>query len=206
MNIRMLPPPIETGKPLHRISQVRKQQDVSLRIVSRRMGIPLSQARDEERQNYDLRISDLLRWGKALGVPVKELVVELDDIPLSVEVAYRAKLVLIAKAAMSLADIVEEESSKILIGKLIQQLTQMMPELNEVRPWHSVGQRRSNEEYRVAAQRTLSEADFRLSLWLVEARSIAGCTPSDNGTGVRLGSVQSSDDRKTAIRTGLCGL
>lgn len=155
-------PKSETVKPLHRISLVRKAQKVSLRIVSRRMGIPLSQARDEERRNCDLRVSDLLRWGKALGVPVEELLVELDEIPLSAGVAYRAKLVLIAKAAMSLADIVENESSKILVDNLLQQLKEMMPELADVRPWHSVGQRRSHEEYGVAAQRTLSESELRV--------------------------------------------
>ena len=43
---------------------------------------------------------------------------------------------------------------------LIDQLTEMMPELQGVSPWHSVGKRRRLDELGIAAQRSLSDEVF----------------------------------------------
>jgi len=63
---------------LHRVSEVRRQQGVTLRNVARRLGIPLPVVRRQEQPDCDLRISDLLRWQEVLEVPVAELLVEGD--------------------------------------------------------------------------------------------------------------------------------
>ena len=40
---------------------------------------------------------------------------------------------------------------------LVEQLVEIMPELEEVSPWHDFGQRRSLEEYGRVVERRLSE-------------------------------------------------
>ena len=72
------PPPTDAANEgrMHRIAEVREQQGVSLRAVSRQMGTEIRRLRKEEDETSDLRLSDLYRWQEALDVPVSELLVE----------------------------------------------------------------------------------------------------------------------------------
>ena len=63
------------GRPLHRISEVRKRQGVSIRSVARQIKVDVRQARLQEDSQADLQVSTLYEWQKALGVPVVELLV-----------------------------------------------------------------------------------------------------------------------------------
>ena len=144
---------------MHRIATVRQQQGVSLRSASRQMGRTMSTVRSQEDECQDLRISDLIRWQKVLGVPLQDLLVEGEP-ALSRPVMERARLVRLMKTAAALQENVESESTKRMANMLVQQLIEIMPELQEVSAWHSVGQRRSLDEYGRIVERRVNDDFF----------------------------------------------
>jgi transcriptional regulator with XRE-family HTH domain len=145
---------------LHRIAQVRQQQGVTLRNVSRRLGIELSVVRRQEQADCDLRLSDLHRWQQVLEVPVSELLVEGDG-QLSGPVLERSRMVKLMKTAAA----IRERTGGTPVGRtvemLIEQILEIMPELEDVTPWHSVGQRRTLDDIGRTGRHILSEDDFR---------------------------------------------
>jgi len=149
------PPSRSVGQPgqtLHRIQEVRRLQGMSLRTAARQLGTDIRSIRAQEQATTDLKLSDLYKWQQALDVPVSELLVEDDD-PLSRPVAERAKMVKVMKTARSLLESAGHGPVRRMAENLVEQLTDLMPELKEISPWHSVGQRRSLEELgRIAEQ------------------------------------------------------
>ncbi len=144
------------NKRLHRIATVRRQQGLSLRSASRQLGTDLKSVRYQEAEDTDIRLSDLYEWQRILGVPITELLHE-PSTPLSRPVLERARLVRIMKSVKALSEDETSPTASRLAQTLIQQLVEIMPELAEVGAWHSVGQRRSLDEYGRAAERLLSE-------------------------------------------------
>ncbi len=143
-------------EPSHRIAEVRQQQGLSLRSIARQTGVDIRRLREEESGAHDLRLSELLRWQRVLGVPIADLLVD-PGMPLSSPIMHRARLVRIMKTAKALEEQARGASTKRLAGTVIELLVEIMPELEEIGPWHSVGQRRSLGEYGRAAERLLSE-------------------------------------------------
>ena len=141
---------------MHRISTVRRQQGLSLRSASRQLGADLKTVRGQEAEDADIRLSDLYAWQAVLGVPISELLNE-PSTPLSRPVMERARLVRIMKTVKAIIETSSSPRVTRLAQTLIQQLVEVMPELADVGPWHSVGQRRSLDEYGRAAERLLSE-------------------------------------------------
>lgn len=148
--------------PLHRVATVRQQQGLSLRSASRQLGVEIRELRHQEGETTDLRLSDLYRWQRVLDVPVVDLLVE-PETPLSRPVMERARLVRLMKTVMAIREQAATPSIERLADTMIHQLTEIMPELVDVGPWHSVGQRRSLDEYGRAAERSLSEDFFHRS-------------------------------------------
>lgn len=146
----------DLGRPLHRLRTVRLQQGVSMRSVARQTGTDIRQLRLQEHETADLRISDLRKWQSALDVPLSELLVEPDE-PLSRPVMERARLVRVMKTAAAMLERAPTPAMKRMAQMLVEQLTDIMPELKDVGPWHNYGQRRSLDEYGVVYQRQLSE-------------------------------------------------
>jgi transcriptional regulator with XRE-family HTH domain len=145
-------PSHEPGRPLHRIQEVRRLQGMSLRTAARQLGTDVRAVRAQEQAQADLKLSDLYRWQEALEVPVGELLVE-DNEPLSRSIRERSQLVKIMKSARALLETAESETTRCMAANLVEQLTELMPELAQVSPWHSVGQRRSLDEMgRIAEQ------------------------------------------------------
>ncbi len=72
----------------------------------------------------------------------------------------RARLVRLMKTAASLKEKVKSVGAKRMATMLVQQLIEIMPELKEVSAWHSVGQRRSLEEYGKVIERRISDDFF----------------------------------------------
>ena len=99
----------------------------------------------------DLQLSDLYRWQQVLGVPIVELLVD-PEMELSQQVLARAKLVRLMKTVRALIENSSSPAAQRLAIRVEAELIQIMPELQEVGPWHTVGQRRSLEEYGRAAQ------------------------------------------------------
>lgn len=152
--------------PLHRVSEVRAQQGVSLRTAARHMGQDMATIRKQEDPTSDLRISELIAWQKVLDVPLIDLLVD-SAAPLSRPVMERAQLVRLMKTAAA----IQEKTASMpergealelqrLSSTLIEQLVQIMPELAEVSAWHSVGQRRSLDEVGRVAERRIRDDFF----------------------------------------------
>ncbi len=146
----------------HRIAEVRRQQGVTLRNVARRLGIPLPVVRRQERPDCDLRISDLLRWQEVLEVPIAELLVEGDG-QLSGPVLERSRMVKLMKTAAAIRERSSDPGIGRMVAMLVEQILEIMPELADVTPWHSVGQRRTREELGRTARLVVSEEVFRRS-------------------------------------------
>ena len=156
--------PEETDVPvaarsLHRLAIVRRLQGISRRTVARRLNMEISQVKLQERETADLPLSCLYQWQQLLDVPIGELLVEADD-PLSEPVLKRAQLVRVMKTVLAILESTEQEPIRCMAQTLVEQLTEMMPELKGVGPWHAVGERRRRDEYGVAAERRLSDSLF----------------------------------------------
>ena len=141
--------------PLHRLATVRRRQDVSRRTVARLLNIGLGQVRAQEQENADLLLTTLYQWQQVLEVPVAELLVETND-PLSPPVMKRAQMVRLMKTAKAILEQSQQASVRRMAQVLAEQLIQMMPELEEVSPWHTVGQRRTQDELGQAADRGMA--------------------------------------------------
>jgi transcriptional regulator with XRE-family HTH domain len=144
----------------HRIAEVRRLQGVTLRNVARRLGIPLPVVRRQEQADCDLRISDLMRWQQVLEVPVAELLVEGDG-QLSGPVLERSRMVKLMKTVAAIRERSQDPTISRMVTMLVEQILEIMPELADVTPWHSVGQRRTREELGRTARMVVPEDTFR---------------------------------------------
>jgi hypothetical protein len=152
-----------TVRPLHRIADARRRQNVSVRSAARRMQTSMEQVRRQEDPNCDMLLSDLHRWQRALEVPITELLVDCDA-PLSEPVLTRARLLRVMKTVKAIQESATSPSIQRFTAMLEQQLIELMPELKDVSPWHSVGQRRSPNELGRIAERVLPDSYFNDSL------------------------------------------
>jgi transcriptional regulator with XRE-family HTH domain len=151
----------QTGaeRPLHRIREVRLQQGLTLRTAARHMGASVRQLRIEEEETMDLRLSDLYRWQQTLGVPTEDLLCEPEG-GLSRPVMDRARLVRLMKTAAAILENAPTPRLERLAQTLVEQLVEIMPELEQVNPWHAVGQRRSLDELGRVAEQQISDSLF----------------------------------------------
>jgi len=150
--------------PLHRLEEVRAQQGVSIRSAARQLGVEVRQAKEQEEETTDLRLSDLYRWQKVLSVPVTDLLMD-PECSLSRPVMERARLVKIMKTTKAIAENAKNVATERLAATLTNQLIEIMPELAEIGPWHSVGQRRSLDELGRAAERLVAEESLTRYDW-----------------------------------------
>ncbi len=150
-------PATSTKRKLQRVAEVRREQGISLRSVSRQLGKTVSVVRAEEDESNDLSISDLMKWQEVLGVPLQDLLVEPAP-TLSKPILERARMVRVMKTAAAIRDTTEAETGPArLAAMLVDQLVEIMPELEEVSAWHSVGQRRSLDEYGRIVERRIND-------------------------------------------------
>ena len=150
------------GPALHRIAHVRRQQGVTLRNVARRLGVALAVVRRQEQADCDLRLSDLQRWQQLLEVPIGELLVEADG-QLSGPVLERSRMVKLMKTAAALRERTAGSPLGRIVEMLVEQILEIMPELSDVTPWHTVGQRRTLDDLGRTARCPVSEDLFRRS-------------------------------------------
>jgi transcriptional regulator with XRE-family HTH domain len=144
---------------MHRISTVRQRQGVSLRSVARQLRIDVRRLRAQEDESADLMLSTLYQWQKVLDVPISELLVETND-PLSPVILQRARMVKIMKTVAAILERSESKGIRRLAEMLSEQLTELMPELKDISPWHSVGQRRTAHELGRIVERRLPDDFF----------------------------------------------
>lgn len=155
----IVPPsePPTQGHRYHRIRTVRLREGVSLRSAARQMGVDIRSLRLQEQESTDLRLSDLHKWQKALEVPLTELVVDTEE-RLSQPVLDRARLIRIMKTAAAIHERSAAPGLKRMAETLVSQLVEIMPELKDVSPWHTYGQRRSLDEVGRVMERRCSDA------------------------------------------------
>jgi transcriptional regulator with XRE-family HTH domain len=151
--------PVPVEQPMQRLATVRKQQGISRYAMARRLNIHVDQLREQERETADIPLSVLYAWQKALDVPAVELLVEAND-ALSTPVLQRSQLVRLMKTVLAVCEHSKQESIRRMAQTMSEQLTEMMPELANIGPWHAVGKRRRLDELGVAAQRQLSDSLF----------------------------------------------
>jgi hypothetical protein len=148
------------SRTLHRLGEVRRQQGVSPRNMARRLNCDISKIREQEEETADLPLSVIYEWQRILEVPIAELLVDSDS-PLSPPVLERARMVKVMKTVAAICEKAETPSLKRLLQMLCEQLLEIMPELTDVAPWHTVGQRRTLDEYGRAVERQMPDEMFR---------------------------------------------
>jgi len=122
------------GRQLHRLATVRKQQGINLRTLARHWDQRVSVIRAEEDETSDLTLTQLYRWQQMLEVPVADLLVD-DDAPLSLPVMQRAQLLRLMKTAVTIRQKARSAQIRRLVRRMMDQLTDVMPELARVGPW-----------------------------------------------------------------------
>lgn len=158
------PVPITNSeRPLHRVAEIRRKQGISVRSAARRMGTSMEQVRRQEQATCDMTLAELYRWQQTLQVPIAELLVDIDG-PLSQPVLTRAKLLRVMKTARSISEMSESVGVGRLCRMLEEQLVELMPELRDVSPWHSVGQRRTQDELGRIAEHPYPDSFFTDSI------------------------------------------
>jgi len=125
----------------HRIKEVRRQQGCSVRRAAQMLKCDGEQVRYEEEETTDLPMSRLLQWQEVLEVPLAELLIETDA-ALSPPIMERARMIRLMKTALALEERAGTPQVKRMAMTLITQLKEIMPELEGVTPWASIGQRR----------------------------------------------------------------
>lgn len=129
----------------HRIAEVRDQQGLSLRTISRRTGIDIKELRRQEQPTCNLTLRQLRVWQKALEVPLVDLLEDESDV-LSRPVKERAQMVRIMKTVVSLGEVCQGNLRlSRLTTMLREQLLQLMPELAEIGGWPQCGSRRGSD-------------------------------------------------------------
>lgn len=152
-------PAVSETKTYHRISDVRQQQGVSLRSVARKLNLPIQEVRNQETSSSNLKLSELLEWQKILEVPLADLLVDTQG-PLSEPVGHRASMLRVMKTVKAIQESCKQQSTQRLTKMLVEQLVKIMPELAEVSAWHTVGQRRTQEEIGRVAERPIPDSFF----------------------------------------------
>ena len=131
---------------LHRIAEVRLQQGLSLRMISRRTGLTLRELRVQELPETNLSLQELHVWKDALEVPLEHLLVDR-DLSVSESIQSRAILIRVMKTVNSLREIAVSGRFVLLLDMLRQQLVELMPELSKIQSWPSHGSRRGIDEF-----------------------------------------------------------
>lgn len=156
---RRVTPVTTEEKSQHRVREVREQQGTSLRSVARKLNLPMQEVRAQEEPTSDLRLSELRKWQEVLEVPLSDLLVDSEG-PLSEPVGQRASMLRVMKTAKAILESTQSDSTKRLANMLVEQLVQIMPELAEVSAWHTVGQRRTQEEVGRIVERSIPDSFF----------------------------------------------
>jgi transcriptional regulator with XRE-family HTH domain len=147
-------------RPMQRLRKVRRRQGMSCRAVARRLRTTIANIRLQERPTSDISLSDLYRWRQGLEVPAAELVAESAE-NLAAAVQKRAHLLRLMRTAVQIVEMTEEEPVRQMAQTMIAELVRIMPELQNVSGWHSIGKRRRQNEYGVAVDRGLGDSSWR---------------------------------------------
>jgi transcriptional regulator with XRE-family HTH domain len=120
--------------------------------MAKRMNTHIDVVAEQERADRDLTLTTLYQWQSVLQVPLSELLVEPED-SLTPEVKRRALMIRIMKTAKVVLEHAHQSRLRRTAQMLVDQLTELMPELHEIQPWNEVGQRRTSKDLGAAFYR-----------------------------------------------------
>ena len=143
---------VRDAVPLHRIAEVRAQQGVSLRAISRRSGVDVNELKRQELPDSNLTLIDLIRWAKALEVPIER----------SDPVQSRAALVKVMKTVVALTEVAASPRVARLTTMLREQMIELMPELAEIGGWPNFGSRRPPDQQGRIGENPIDVQSLRL--------------------------------------------
>ena len=103
----------------------------------------------------------MLGWQEVLEVPIAELLVEAEG-QLSGPVLERSRMVKLMKTAAAIREQTDGTATHRLANMLIGQILEIMPELQDVSPWHHAAQRRTLDDVGRAARNVVSDDVFGL--------------------------------------------
>jgi hypothetical protein len=144
------------GRILHRIAEVRHQQGVSAKVLTKRLAIKPHELDRQQSPYCDLLLSQLYKWQAALDVPVGELLLDPGH-ALSPGVDRRARLLKLMKTVRSLQQAADSNPLRVLAAQLADQLIEIMPELVDVDCWPIVGKRRMPDDISPREERLLPD-------------------------------------------------
>jgi hypothetical protein len=101
-----------------------------------------------------------MAWQSVLEVPIAELLVE-DEGQLSGPVLERSRMVKLMKTAAALRERTGGTPVGKMVEMLVSQILEIMPELEDVTPWNTVGQRRTLDDVGRTARSTIPDDVFR---------------------------------------------
>ena len=137
---------------LHRLAEVRKVQGVSIANLARRLNMDAVDVREQEKPTSDMLLSQLYRWREILDTPISELLIDPED-TLDDPIKSRASLVRVMKTVRSILETTHEKQTRRMAQTLFDQLVEIMPELQDISAWPSVGQSREFKDYGQAVYR-----------------------------------------------------
>jgi len=148
----------------HRLPHVRQTAGISLRSISNRTGIPTAELRRQEKSNA-ISLDDLVKWQKALGVPLSELLNEsperMDEL-----IRLRAGLIQLMRSTKSLLTTETTSQQEAVLKNMVNELEGLMPELSEVSSWPQNGSRRQPRDVS-----RLETQVVAMSMWCPEVGS-----------------------------------
>lgn len=148
------------SQPLHRIREIRAQQEVTLRALARKMHVPMREIRAQEDPSCDLPLTALYRWQQALRVPASEILVEPGD-KLSSPVNIRARLLRMMKTIITILDKPQPERTTNLLENLRNEILAVMPEIENIDRWHGSNATRGADDIAAAVLRQIDEELLR---------------------------------------------
>jgi len=128
---------------LHRLAAVRRAKGIPRRVLAERLGITIQELREKE-ESADLSISTLCHWASKLEVPITELVVEPDE-SLAPTHLSQSQGVRLMKVAAKLRDRSRRRSIQRLAQTFVEQLTEILPTLEQLAQQSHRQPRRTNQ-------------------------------------------------------------
>jgi transcriptional regulator with XRE-family HTH domain len=143
---------------LHRLGEVRQQEGVSRRTIAQHLGVTIGEVKRQEDARADLSLSLLFDWQQILNVPLPDLLVPPGDF-LSPPVLRQAQMIQLMKLAVTIAEQSGEVPTRRLAQRMVDQLMEIMPELQDVGSLPATGQQRGPDELGRTAERTVPDQD-----------------------------------------------
>ncbi|HEX3868867.1 MAG TPA: hypothetical protein VHV77_00380 [Pirellulales bacterium] len=128
--------------------------------MAQHLQLDVDEVARQEDESCDLTLSQLYAWQRILEVPVADLLVD-SDAALSAPVLQRARLVRLMKTAAAILERADTSSMRRLAEALVNQLTEIMPELEGITPWCSESSRAPRRQLPREPRHTISSKHWQ---------------------------------------------